>query len=208
MIRPLIMMLAIAPGLAVASTGEEWRFRVLLDDREVGTHTFRVETQEGERRVRSVAQFNVKFLFIDAYTYAHTAQERWNGNCLKAIESRTDDNGEKSSVRGARKGASFELAAAGNHSELPGCVMSFAYWNPAMLKQGRLLNAQTGELLDVRVEPLGEETVSVRGQPMAARRYALYAPKFRIDVWYAADRQWVQLESTTESGRKLRYLIQ
>jgi hypothetical protein len=206
MIRPLIMMLALIPSLAPASTDQEWRFRVLLDGQEVGTHTYRLESRDGERRVQSDAQFNVRFLFIDAYTYIHQARERWHGDCLKAIESRTDDNGEKSSVRGARNGASFELA--GSRAELPGCVMSFAYWNPAMLKQGRLLNAQTGELLDVRVEPLGEETVSVRGQPMAARRYALYAPKFRIDVWYAADRQWVQLESTTESGRKLRYLIQ
>ena len=206
MIRALTMLLAMAPGLAIANTGEEWRFRVLLDDQEVGTHTYRLENRDGERRVHSNARFIVKFLFIDAYTYAHTAQERWNGNCLNAIESRTDDNGEKSFVRGARNGASFELA--GNRAELPGCVMSFAYWNPAMLRQGQLLNAQTGELLDVRVEPLGEETLSVRGAPVAARRYALHAPKFRIDVWYAADRQWVQLESTTESGRKLRYLIQ
>jgi len=208
MIRPLMVLLAMVPGLAIASTGEEWRFRVLLDDREVGTHTFRVETHDGERRVQSNAQFNVKFLFIDAYTYAHTAQERWNGNCLKVIESHTDDNGDRFSVQGMRRGSRFELAATGFRSELPGCVMSFAYWNPAMLRQGELLNAQTGELLKVRVEPLGEETLNVRGAPVAARRYALHAPKFRIDVWYAADRQWVQLESTTESGRKLRYLIQ
>lgn len=208
MIRSLIMMLALFPSLTLANTDQEWRFRVLLDGQDVGTHTYRLESRDGERRVQSDAQFNVRFLFIDAYTYIHQARERWHGDCLKAIESSTDDNGEKSSVRGARNGASFELAAAGNHSELPGCVMSFAYWNPAMLRQGQLLNAQTGELLDVRVEPLGEETLSVRGAPVAARRYALHAPKFRIDVWYAADRQWVQLESTTESGRKLRYLIQ
>lgn len=208
MMRALTMLLAMAPGLAIANTGEEWRFRVLLDGQDVGTHTYRLENRDGERRVQSDAQFNVKFLFIDAYTYVHQARERWHGDCLKAIESRTDDNGDKSSVRGVRNGVSFELATAGSRTELPGCVMSFAYWNPAMLRQGQLLNAQTGELLKVRVEPLGEETLNVRGAPVAARRYALHAPKFRIDVWYAADRQWVQLESTTESGRKLLYLIQ
>jgi hypothetical protein len=206
--RALIMLLVMAPGLAIANTGEEWRFRVLLDGQDVGTHTYRLEYRDGERRVQSNAQFNVKFLFIDAYTYAHTALERWTGNCLNTIESRTDDNGDRFSVQGVRRGSRFDLAATGIRSELPGCVMSFAYWNPAMLRQGQLLNAQTGELLDVRVEPLGEETLSVRSAPVAARRYALHTPKFRIDVWYVADRQWVQLESTTESGRKLRYLIQ
>jgi len=58
------------------------------------------------------------------------------------------------------------------------------------------------------VEALGEESLQVRGRNVLARRYALHAAKFRIDVWYVADRQWVQLESTTESGRRLRYQIQ
>jgi hypothetical protein len=150
----------------------------------------------------------VKFLFIDAYAYTHQARERWQGDCLTAIESRTDDNGKQLAVRGTRTGGRFEVAAGGGLAELPACVMSFAYWNPAMLRQARLLNAQTGELVDVRVEPLGEETIAVRGAPLAVRRYALHAPDFRIDVWYGAGNQWVQLESRTEGGRLLRYLIQ
>lgn len=208
MMRTLLMLAVLAPAAALASTGQEWQFRVLLDDREVGSHRFRVSDGGGERRVESDARFTVKLLFIDAYTYAHQARERWQGDCLTAIESRTDDNGEQLAVRGTRTARSFEVAAGKVQADLPACVMSFAYWNPAMLRQARLLNAQTGEFVAVRVEALGEESLTVRGQPLAAHRYALHAPEFRIDVWYAADRDWVQLESRTEGGRLLRYLIQ
>lgn len=208
MMRALLVLAALVPATAVASTGQEWQFRVLLDGREVGSHRFRVSDGGGERRVESDARFTVKFLFIDAYTYTHQARERWQGDCLTAIESRTDDNGRQLAVRGARTAGRFEVAAGKVQADLPACVMSFAYWNPAMLRQARLLNAQTGELLDVRVEPLGEETIAVRGAPLAARRYALHAPDFRIDVWYASGNRWVQLESRTDGGRLLRYLIQ
>ncbi len=203
--KPLLCLLvALLPGIALANIDQEWRFRVLIDDSEVGTHTFRVTEQSGERRVASDARFNVKLWFINAYTYTHQARERWRGECLEDIEARTDDNGALKSVRGVRNGASFEI----DNAKLPGCVMSFAYWNPAMLKQTRLLNSQTGEFTDVRIESIGAETIQVRGESVSARRYALHAPKFRIDLWYLDDARWVRLESRTESGRMLRYFIQ
>jgi len=202
-----LLAAALVPGLAAAAE-REWRFRVLLDGSEVGTHTFRVEERGGERRVASDARFTVKFLFFDAYTYAHRARERWQGECLAGIEARTDDNGESLAVRGERRGAHFEVAGENGAERLPGCVMSFAYWNPKMLAQPRLLNAQTGEYTEVDIEARGEETLSVRGAPLRARRYVLRAEDFRIDLWYAAGDEWVQLESRTSGGRTLRYLIQ
>lgn len=205
--RLFLLAVALAPGLALASAEREWRFRVLLDGSKVGTHTFRVTERGGDRRVESDAIFTVKFLFINAYTYAHEARERWQGDCLAELDARTDDNGKRMAVRGASNGAKFEVQVP-RGAQLPACVMSFAYWNPAMLEQPRLLNVQTGELTDVRIEPLGEETVRVRGAATNARRYAVHAPKFRIDLWYAAGENWVQLESRTESGRMLRYEIQ
>jgi len=191
-LRLLLVAAVLAPGPAFASVEREWRFRVLLDGSEVGTHPFRVTENGGGRLVTSDARFKVKLLFINAYTYAHEARERWQGDCLSELDARTDDNGERVTVR----------------TRPPACVMSFAYWNPRMLQQTRLLNAQTGELTEVRIEPLGEETLRVRGAPLNARRYAVHAARFRVDLWYAADASWVQLESRTASGRLLRYEIQ
>jgi len=192
MIRSRLLLLAALLAPCLAHAEREWRFRVLLDATEVGTHTFRVTERGGERLVTSDARFKVKLLFINAYSYAHEARERWQGDCLSELDARTDDNGERVTVR----------------TRPPACVMSFAYWNPRMLQQKQLLNAQTGELTEVRVEKLGEETLRVRGSQKSASRFALHAPKFRIDVWYADGTDWVQLESRTESGRLLRYEIQ
>ncbi len=206
-LRILLLAAALAHGVAAAGAEREWRFRVLLDEDEVGSHTFRVLERDGERRVASDARFTVKFLFFDAYTYAHRAREHWQGECLARIEARTDDNGDRTAVRGIRRGGNFEVAGDDGTERLPACVMSFAYWNPKMLAQPRLLNAQTGEYTEVKIEPLGEETLEVRGAPQRTRRYALEAEDLRIDLWYAGA-DWVRLESRVSGGRVLRYLIQ
>jgi hypothetical protein len=210
MIRILVLAALgmLTPATASASIERELNFRVLLEGEEIGQHRYRLEHDGAERRVESDARFTVKVLFIDAYRYVHSASERWRGDCLEALDARTDDNGERVAVRGTRAESGFVVLRAGDRSELPACVMSFAYWNKAILEQRRLLNAQTGELVDVKVQPLGAETVNVRGTPTEARRYALQAPKFRIDVWYAADGRWVQLETRTAGGKTLRYQIQ
>lgn len=204
----LAMMLAVSPALAASGAHREWRFRVLVDGRAVGTHVYDVDAHDGGDDVHSKADFDVKVLLYDAYHYSHEAREQWQGNCLQSLDTRTDDNGIVQAVDGAREGGQFAVTATGGKAQLPDCVMSFAYWNPAILAQKQLLNGQTGEYLDVRVEPLGAETIPVRGTQTAARRYALDTAKFRIDLWYTADGSWVQLESHTESGRLVRYLIQ
>lgn len=207
-VRLLLAAAVLLPGLASANVEREWRFRVSLDDSEVGMHTFRVTERGRERLVESRARFRVKFLFFEAYSYGHQASERWRNDCLVELAATTNDNGERTQVRGTGDDARFEVEVAGTRVGLPGCVMSFAYWNPAMLEQRRLLNVQTGELTEVRVEPLGMEEVLVRGDATRAQRFAVHAPKFRIDLWYAAGERWVKLESRTEGGRLLRYEIQ
>ena len=82
--------------------------------------------------------------------------------------------------------------------------MSFAYWNPQILKARRLLNSQTGELLPVTVVAQGTETIAVRGRKQTALRHRLSAPQLTVDLWYVGD-AWVALEAPTDGGRRLRY---
>ena len=89
---------------------------------------------------------------------------------------------------------------------MAGCVKTFAYWNPDILDEPELLNSQTGELLQVDIEPVANETVTVRGEQVPARRYRLLAKNMELDIWYSQDQgRWLALESTVKGGRKLRY---
>jgi hypothetical protein len=85
--------------------------------------------------------------------------------------------------------------------------MSFAYWNPAIRRMNRLLNAQTGVTEQVQVSRMNEAAIEVHGRPVPATRWRITGAASPIDVWYARDGEWVGLDSTLAGGRLLSYRI-
>jgi len=202
---PLLTTVLMAP--AHAFPPREWRFNVLLDNKPIGKHSFVLSLDQQQQVLKSEADFGVKFLGFSAYRYQHTAVERWEGGCLREIEARTNDNGEALALKGKKTEGGFALNGPAGTKSLPGCVMSFAYWNSAILSQPRLLNAQNGEYLPVEVRSLGAESLRLGGAELMARRYRLNAGKLSLDLWYGTGDQWLALETRTEDGRLLRYEI-
>ncbi len=203
--RYLIAALLLAMNLPVAkAASSDWNFRVLLDGREVGQHQFTLATDGQAREVRSEAEFNVRVLFINAYSYLHEAVERWQGDCLRSLEARTETNGKHQVVSASMRDGRLSVVRAEGRERLDGCVMSFAYWNPDILDEQQLLNSQTGELMPVTITEQGVETVAVRGELRRATRHRISGEQLQIDVWYA-NGQWIALEALAQGGRVLRY---
>jgi len=210
----LLCVLAFAAGaqpVASPATGE-WNFRVLLDDAPIGEHRFVLTAAGDERRLSSEAAFAVKLLGVTVYRYRHSAVEHWRGDCLRRLDADTNDDGDRSEVRAEREaegdGPALVVVTPRGRSALPGCVMSFAYWNPAMRAQQQLLNAQTGKLEPVRIAALDEGRVEVRGRGVAARRWRVSGPEQPIDLWYAvADGEWLGLDAQVRGGKKLSYRL-
>ena len=206
------ILLSLAGSAALAGNtdselGEkEWNFRVFLDDSEIGYHNFSLVEEGGRRRLVTEAEFEVKFLFFTAYRYEHVNEETWQGECLQEIRSETDANGRRFQVRGVQDDDGLEIETGDDTLDVPGCVKTFAYWNADILDEPELLNSQTGELLKVEIEPVATETLNVRGEAVAARRYRLLAKNMELDIWYSRDQgRWLALESTVKGSRKLRY---
>ncbi len=204
-----LVLSALASGAPVQAASEPrvWNFGAYLDDKPIGYHRFTLREEGDSRELRSESRFEVKLLFVTAYRYSHDATEQWRGNCLEGMTARTDDNGERPAVDAKMQNGQLAVVKDGGNSSLPGCVMSFAYWNPQMLRQSRLLNAQTGEFEAVKISALGEDHIVVRGATVAAKRYRITGPKNPIDLWYSPGDEWLALESTVAGGRKLRYRL-
>jgi hypothetical protein len=209
----IVLMAAQSPSaqsqasLSTPTSMQSWNFRVYLDDKPIGFHRFDLRTEGEHRELHSAARFDVKVLFINAYKYVHDDNESWGGDCLQSMKASTDDNGKQLTMSAMSQGNQFNVIANARRYALPGCVMSFAYWNPLMLQQTHLLNAQTGEYDAVTIKLVGEVALQVRGVKQAARQYRLTGSKLSIDLWYSPSGEWLALESTTESGRRLRYLL-
>jgi len=196
---------------ALADTGagtREWRFNALLDGKPIGHHHFRLVETDGKRELTSEARFNVKLLFVTVYTYVHDDKETFSGDCLTSIDARTDDNGDKLTVKGSQEAQGFSVTDGKHPQALPACIMTFAYWNPHMLEQKQLLNSQTGKFDAVNIEKVGEESILANGRQQPAIKYLLTGEKLKIELWYSKEMQWLGLQSTAEGGRKLLYRLE
>jgi hypothetical protein len=207
LLRLVLLMAVAAPVSAQAMTPTlNWKFGVLLDDKEIGHHSFRV-SQDGSRQLlETEAKFDVKILFITAFRYRHQNTEAWEGDCLATIDAQTDSNGKALAVKGQVQGDRFEVSSATGTANLPECVQTFAYWKPEILEADRLLNSQTGDYEDVTVVFEGADVVEVGSESIAASRYRLSAKAGDIKLWYASDdSRWLALEAPAKGGRTIRY---
>ena len=193
---------------AQASKQQTYEFKVFLDDDEIGFQRFVVSPEGTRTQIEVEAQFDVKYFFITFYSYRHTNSETWEGECLKEIHAKTNDNGESFFVEGTSNGGKVRLQTHNGGGDLEGCVKTFAYWDPTWFQSNRLLNSQTGEHQSVEIQTVGEEAVVVRGALIPTKHQRIMSDKFTIDLWYTMNDEWVGLQSTTKEGQKLRYELQ
>ena len=178
---------------------EVWEFDAVLNDKVIGQHTF---IYEDERTV-SDANFKFEYLFMD-FIYQHKSSETWQGNCLKTISSKTDDDGDMYDVSGYMEVNQFMVTTNNKTSGLPLCVMTFAYGNPKILDQKKLMNAQNGEYMDVDIQFLREENHMVKGKDILTDLWQIEAKgddgDLLVYLWYDKKMNWVSLKSQTPIG--------
>lgn len=204
------------------AAGKEWAFDVYLDKNKIGQHSFKL-SDSGD--LLSEADFKIKIVFITAYTYHHVSKEQWKAteqskdSCLTKLEADTIENKVVSKVNGQVNNGKFELKAKVGKDEkvqsLPECVMTFAYWNPKILTQTKLLNPQNGDYLKANFKLIGDEKIEVNGEQKSAKHYHLFAnsaeanadtkPKLNIDLWYDNNNDWLALKSITPEGYTISY---
>jgi hypothetical protein len=196
-----------------ADARTQWDFVVRLDGERIGTHRFVVSRHaDGTATVASDAHFEVRVLGWTAYRYVHRSRESWAHGCLAALDAKTDDDGRVTRVRAARTGAGLTVDAKDAEGDetaaetVPGCAMSFAYWNAALRTQRQLLDPGTGRLVDVRITPLAPERVETDRGPVDAGGWRIAGLPNAIDVrWHGGE--WVGLDTAVAGGRLLTYRL-
>jgi hypothetical protein len=85
--------------------------------------------------------------------------------------------------------------------------MTFAYGNPKILEQKKLMNSQSGEYLDVDIQFIREENHTVKGEDILTDLWRIEANiddgDLLIHLWYDKNMNWVSLKSQTPIGDML-----
>lgn len=202
-----LLTTATTSGAAQAAT-RTWDFQVTLDGKSIGTHRFTVQDDGKQRTVTNAARFTVKVLGLVVYRYAIDAEERWQGDCLESLRSRTNDDGEALEVQATRNGSALQVRNKAGQRSTEGCLTGYAYWLPEVLaRQSRLLNPQTGDVEPVTMAAGGSGSIDVGGQRVSARKLRVGAPPGPIDVWVGERGDWLGLDAQVRGGRVLSYRL-
>ena len=208
----LLLLLACAvPAPASAQPGglAEWTpaplsFTVLRDGSPIGTHRLAF-TREGEWLIVDITiRFEVKLAFITLFRYAHDAREVWEKGRLVAFDSRTNDDGTPFQVkaRATPEGLVVE-STGGNYTAAPDTVPS-SYWHIGMIRHPRVLDSQSGRMIDLVATPVGIGEVTVSGGTVPARLFRL-SGEISGELGYDAHDEWVRL-SFGARGSQIEYV--
>jgi hypothetical protein len=194
----LLGLLAGAPALA-----REWHFDVSVDGLPIGSHDLIVRENGDTRMVQS----DMRFGLLGMSSYKQHAEETWRGDCLTRLDTKTEEKGTVTTVAGRLDGDAFAIDGPQGQQRASKCAMTFAYWNPRVVKQDHLVNFQTGVWTPVTVHTLGKEQIPVRGGMVMADHFRIDTERNRIEVWYSPEGEWIGLRSTTRTGHVLEYRL-
>lgn len=177
---------------------EVFRFKVLLDDREVGQHIFSVEDNGEQVAVTSEASMDFTVLLVKKVEYRHQASEIWQNGCLLEFKSSTQRNNKSVHMSGKTVDGTFVINYEEGETSLGTCIKSFPYWRPKWLESEFLLNVETGKYTPVslqsKTDPLTQTTYKTIG-----------LPKTEIRLEYDKGGDWQRLESDLKIVGTLRY---
>ena len=183
------MCLAVAPGVrALPTPGPplgRYRYTVLRQGSPIGRHV-RTLRQDGETlAVETDVELAVKLLGIPVYSYRHRSVERWRGDTLVALDSRTDKNGEAKRLQGVRGSAGTLVLEnhKGERKTFRDSPLTTTLWHPRTPQAGELLEVEDGWMKANVPRNLGRAAVRVGDSSRQTRHYRLGGQVER-DVWY------------------------
>jgi len=203
-------VLAALPGVAHAAlpvpAGDRLAFDVVRNGKKFGTHALSFERNGDSLVVKVAVEMVFKAAFITLFRYRHTAIERWLGDQVVSLDSKTDDNGKPFSVSARREAAGFVVEATGSPRYIaPANALPATHWNRREL-DGPWINTQDGKLVRPRVAMQGVEAIPTAGAgSIRANRFVL-SGDVDMDMWYDSSPTWAGLRFMGKDGSAIQYI--
>jgi len=171
------------------------RFAVFYKGDRIGAHTVVTSPETGETRVNTEIAIAVKALFFTMLSYTHSSEERWRNGKLVFLKSETVEHGEKIYVDGTSAIHGFRVVSLGGpFIASADALTSNGMWNPAILQQDTLIDAQHGGIIGVSARKQADEQILVLDRQITAARYRFITPYLAGSIWYDDSGHWVHGE--------------
>lgn len=194
------------PAPWVATDGAVIDFTVLRKGKPFGRHMLTFErSDDGGLTVTTDVDLQVKFGPITAFKYRLDSVENWVDGQLSSLSGTSNSDGRKGKVSAETLNGELAVESTEFTGTLPLTTIPSSHWNRLQVYQEQMLSTETGEVLDIEVETIGDDTVVIDGQNVPATHYRLKSD-LTVDLWYDAQSRWVKLAFQVR-GQDIEYVL-
>ncbi len=205
-----LLILTLAFNGAALAGAETLSFHILRDGKSVGTHRITISNSKHQIRIDLHTQIKIEGFFTTTYAFDHTSQETWAGGQLLNMTSITDNNGERTSVLAYPEKDSLVVNSITNDQDrlqiLPLGIMPTSLWNADLVNHTQLLSSQDGRILDVKVEDLGSQLISIQGLQIPTRHYSI-SGEFTRKLWFDENDRLVKVQFPDKSNTLTTFVL-
>lgn len=133
---------------AFAAVGKR-SFELVRNGDVIGSHTLSPTERGGDLIMDIAIEIRVRVLGITAYRYEHQNRETWTGGRLKAIDAKTNDDGDEEFCRVSQSGDGYDIAGTAFNGPVSGPLAPTSYWNYNNFQTPRWISTQSGKILDM-----------------------------------------------------------
>lgn len=191
----LPLALPALPRAAAAQPGE-YRFRVVREGSQIGTHRVAFSPAEGNGvTARTEVDIAVRLAGITVFRLAHRFSETWAGDRLRHAASRYDRNGRATEMEARAEGDAVLVRGPEGALRFPADAAPLTWWHPGRLNR-TLFDNSTGKPLRIQWAraPLPGGGVRWTG-----------TGDTESEATYAADGTWLGWRTKAEDGSVVVY---
>ena len=149
-------------------------------------------------------KLTIKALYITFYKMTYRSDSLWKNDELVALDARTDQNGEVTTVKAKAESGKLEVDGPNGKASAPLGIYPTDHWNAGVIDSTRLVNTINGHINHVRLVRQGEDKVETERGPIEATHYK-YTGEIQNDVWYDAEGRWVQMKFKGGDGSTIEF---
>jgi hypothetical protein len=181
-------------------------FDIFRNGEKTGTHSVDVTTQ-GDTTIARIAIDMAGRVGPFSYSYKHRCTETWRADKLVALDCSDEERGKPMKRVRAALNAQGQLAVTANgvvSATVSNSALPSSWWRESLVRQSQIINTRTGKLAPLRVQRIGDESVSgLSGDTTRATHYRLRGT-VNADIWYDQQGRWTKMRFRL-SGQNFEY---
>jgi hypothetical protein len=182
-------------------------FQVTRNGGAIGYHTYAFKPRKGGFEVRIEADIRVEFLLIPFFVYEQQGIEVWENGRFKSMDYVTNDDGARHAVKAEARNGRLHVSVDGKPASVHPEMIPGSLWHRPPPQADMMLDPGDGNPTPLKVKPLGEETITVRGKPTRTTRL-VWDDGLRRELWYDGENTLVQVWIKGDDGSDIYYVLQ